>query len=158
MNYSLLLLSILLGAFYLVGCARHAPQPELPLVTIEMHSMGVSGQQQFREVLNKKDLPAEVVKWFTGGIADPGEKYFETDVGDSHLPVRRLLVAGKSSKYCIVNYEHGGFAHGYVTRLFALNGSEAKPIWTGGSGKINNLNDLKTAIESGKLQEINSIW
>jgi hypothetical protein len=121
--------------------------------------MGVSGQQQFREVVSKKDLPAAVVKWFPGGIADPGEKYFETDVGDSHLPWRRLLVAGDSAEYCIVNYERGGFAHGYVVVLFALHESQARPVWTGGSAKISSLSELKTAIESGELvKESGSIW
>src|SRR5436305_11625140 len=112
----LLLLSAVWGAFNLISCERHTVKSEPPLVLIDMHSMGVPGQQQFREVLSKNDLPIEVVGWFTGGIADPGEKYFETDVGDSHLPRRRLLVAGKSPKYCIVNYEVGGLAHGYIIR------------------------------------------
>lgn len=121
------------------------------VTTINLFNVGVDGKQQFQEIRSKKDLPPEVMKWFAGGIADPGEKYAATDVADSRLPRRRLLVAGRSSAYCIVNYERGGIAHDYVFILFSLDQPIAKPLWTGGSGKIDSLSALKTAIESGKL-------
>lgn len=142
--------SILWCAILLAGCGRHGPVTQ-SVTTINLFNVGVDGKQQFQEIRSKKDLPPEVMKWFAGGIADPGEKYAATDVADSRLPRRRLLVAGRSSAYCIVNYERGGIAHDYVFILFSLDQPIAKPLWTGGSGKIDSLSALKTAIESGKL-------
>ena len=132
------------------ACGRHSLGTQ-SITTINLLNVGVDGKQQFQEIRSKKDLPPEVMKWFAGGIADPGEKYAATDVADSRLPRRRLFVAGKSSTYCIVNYERGGIAHDYVFILFSLDQPIAKPLWTGGSGKIDSLSALKTAIESGKL-------
>jgi hypothetical protein len=158
-KFTICLLSTLLGVFCQSGCKQYNQKPNPPMTVIDMHNMGLSGHQEFTEALSTKDLPIEVLRWFTGGIADPGEKYFESDVGDSHLPRRRLLVAGTSAKYCIVNYEVGGIAHGYLVRLFMLNGSKVEAIWTGASGNISTLGELKAAVESGRLvKESHSIW
>jgi hypothetical protein len=158
-NYVFLLSIFLCSAFYFLSCKGPSPKPGPPLVTIDMQTMGIARQEQFREVHNKKALPAKVVKWFAGDIADPGENYRATDVGDSRLPTRRLLVAGVSPNYCIVNYERGGLAHGYVVIVFSLADAAVKPLWTGASGEITNLSELKTAIESGKLvRETGTIW
>jgi len=113
-EYASLLLALVVS---LVGCGRHGPVTQ-SITTINLVNVGVDGKQQFQEIRSKKDLPPEVMKWFAGGIADPGEKYAATDVADSRLPRRRLLVAGRSSAYCIVNYERGGIAHDYVFILF----------------------------------------
>jgi len=158
-NY-LFLLACVLPTLCFVACTRRSPEPNRSFITIDTHSLGVSRQQQFREALSKRDLPIRVLEEFTGGIADSDQAYFETDVGDSHLPRRRLLVAGISSDYCLVNYEYGGIAHGYLLILFSLGANEAKPVWIGGSGKIKDLNALKIAVESGKLvqQQPNVIW
>ena len=154
------LLACVLSPLCFVACKQHSRTPNRSFVAIDTHNLGVSGQQQFREALSKRDLPAPVVQRFTGGIADPDQAYFETDVGDSRLPRRRLLVAGISSDYCLVNYEYGGIAHGYLLILFSLGANEAKPVWIGSSGTIKDLNALKIAIESGKLvqEQPNVIW
>ena len=138
----------------LPGCRRHEAELEPHLIVFDMGRMGIPEHEQFREVRNVKQLPNAVEQWFQGGIAEPGEKYFETDVGDSRLPIYRLLVAGTSSRYCIINYERGGFAHAYTVALFALGTPRVNPVWVGRSGNFTTLRELKAAVESGKILEV----
>ena len=133
------------------SCQHSQPAPQSTPVTFAMQTMGLNGQEQFVEVTLTTGLPPAVKAWFPGGLADPGDKYRDTDVGDSHLPSRRLLVAGVSPKYCIVNYERGGWAYGQVMILFSLEG-KVTPLWTGNSEKLEHLADLKAAIESGRVK------
>lgn len=136
-----------LSTALLTACHRHTS----PLVTIDLQPLGISQRQEFLEVHQKTGLPPAVVKAFWGDIADSGEAYRETDVANSNLPLRRLLVAGISPKYCIVNYERGGLAHSYAAVLFAVHGRDADPIWTAASGSFRSLTELRQAIDSNRL-------
>jgi hypothetical protein len=77
------------------------------------------------------------------GIAEKGARYNVTDVTDSHLPMRRFVVAGVSRDSAVVAVEHGGRARWYEAIRFSRKNSvwsktERVPI----SREPRSLNDL----------------
>jgi len=66
------------------------------------------------------------------GIADVGEKFNATDVVDSRLPMRRLVVGGASSASVLVAYEQGGYSHSFHAVAFSLGSSGWSQVceWT----------------------------
>ena len=157
--------SVLLSASFLVvfptACKRDISPPAGD-VSINLVGLIDSDQtQRFAEVHSVELLPPAVKKWFTAGLADTGKEFRDTDRSDSKLPQRRLLVAGVSPQYCIVHYERGGFAHGYVVVLFSIMNEKVDPLWTASSLKMSVLADVKSTLESGKLAKESlpsSIW
>ena len=156
-----MLLSACLLAAVQTACKRDIPPPAGE-VTINLAGLTGSDQvERFVEVRKVVLMPPAVKKWFTAGLADPGQKFRDTDRSDSKLPQRRLLVAGVSPQYCIVHYERGGFAHGYVVVLFSITNEKVDPLWTASSLKMSVLADVKSALESGKVAKESlpsSIW
>jgi hypothetical protein len=53
-----------------------------------------------------------------GGSFDAGDVSFFLDI-----PRRRFIFGGISDQYCLVHYEYGDIAHGYLTAIFALSGN-----------------------------------
>jgi hypothetical protein len=103
----------------------------------------------FHEVKQSSRLPNAVLEKL-GGIADPGQPFNATDVVDTKLPMRRLVVAAISEKYCIVTYWKGGIALGLKTSIFELSAGRVKRIWVSAGGGL-NFRDLKETVESGRL-------
>jgi len=66
------------------------------------------------------------------GIADRGKPFNTTDVVDSRLPMRRLIVAGSSLSFVLVAYEHGGRGYSIHATAFELQRSGWTEIgkWT----------------------------
>lgn len=44
-------------------------------------------------------------------LANPDENFKMTDF--NQVPTRRLIWGGLSKDYCLIHYEHGGYAHTY---------------------------------------------
>jgi len=56
-------------------------------------------------------------------MSNPEDRFEAGDVSFFNLPRRRLVFGGISDRYCLVHYEYGGIAHGYLTALFELSGN-----------------------------------
>src|SRR5438094_468704 len=124
---------------------------ELPL-RIDLSAVGRPSETTvFSRVDQVKLLPQAVRNEF-GGLADPGDSFQSTDViRGKHLPTRRLVLAGVAEKYCIVHYERGGIGLGFLVAVFELSKDQANIIWLSDTRRMAELQEVKTALESGKL-------
>jgi mono/diheme cytochrome c family protein len=93
-------------------------------------------------------------------MANPGEKFQETDVTGPGLLSRRLIFAGISKDRYFIHYEKGGWAHSFRIAVFDVS-SEGKVsfVW-GGSGfsAANDLAQLRTMISGGKFADGGDYW
>jgi hypothetical protein len=104
----------------------------------------------FREVNRANQLPKAVLVEL-GGIADPKQQFNKTDFVDPKLPMRQLIVAAVSERYCIVTYWQGGRALYLRTDMFDLSDGKAKLIWVSqGQGGF-PFHDLKEMVDSGRM-------
>jgi hypothetical protein len=95
---------------------------------INLSAVTKSNQTQtFKEVTRASLLPKAVLGQF-GGMADPGQPFNTTDIGNE-LPMQQLVVATVSDQYCIVGYWHGGYIFGFETKIFEFSGRSATLIW-----------------------------
>jgi hypothetical protein len=89
-------------------------------------------------------------------LADPGDKFQETDVIVTRgLPWRRLVFAGSCGERWFIHYEHGGFAHSNAVLIFAVDGQGAMQFVWGGAGfyRAKDVDDLRQGIASGKFAD-----
>lgn len=105
-----------------------------------------------KPVAHVKDLPESVKSRIGRKIADPGGAFNATDVRFFDFPDRRLLFAGLSDKYCLVQYEYGGIAHGYKVALFQMSRNSAVLIWTHAGGKYASLEDFANQTDPAELE------
>jgi len=93
-------------------------------------------------------------------IAEPGAEYQATDVMlKPNLPIRRLVAAGCSIKYCLVYYERGGIAHAWQVAMFQWTPEATKFEWGGvAPGGLATIADVRKAILSGAIKGPNSRW
>lgn len=85
-------------------------------------------------------------------MANPGEKYQETDVvTDPALPFRRLLFAGVSKEKYFIHYEKGGISHSYHVAVFAVNpDGKVNFLWGGpGTRAASDLAQLRMMVSAG---------
>lgn len=109
------------------------------------------------------DFPAKLKMAFTKitqqdefALANPGERFQETDVMEHpKLPRRRLILAGKCEGFWFIHYERGGLAHSYEVVFFKDDPyGEPSLVW-GGAGfkRASNLIDLRSAIASKSFSD-----
>jgi hypothetical protein len=122
-------------------------------------------KDKFRIVTKVADLPPSVVaamaehtKQHPFRMANPGEEFQSTDdITKPDLPGRRLVFAGVSEGYCVMQYEFGGVAHLWWVVFFRLSGKDAaKPVWAARAekwGGFASLDDLREGVRKGKLVE-----
>jgi hypothetical protein len=89
-------------------------------------------------------------------LANPGQKYQATDVGEDG-PVRRLVFAGISARKCFVYYERGGRGHGYFVIVLRI-GSQKKVdfLWAGagdGDAPARDLKQLRVQVSAGQFKD-----
>jgi hypothetical protein len=138
-----------------VACNRGSAAPKRGFneqsATINLIAITHSSQRQlFHEVAGRNQLP-KAVRVELGVIADRNQPFNKTDVVYTNLPMRQLLVAAVSEKYCIVSYWQGGRALYLKTEIFELSDGKAKRIWLSkGQGGL-TFRDLKDMIESGHM-------
>lgn len=98
------------------------------------------------------EFPESLAKDYTakGGsriaMADPGQKFQETDVVvDTTLPWRRLIFAGINGDKAFVHYEEGGIGKSIAVDFFRIQSPEAAAgAWHGFCDKgASNLDDLR---------------
>ncbi|HTC94920.1 MAG TPA: hypothetical protein VK699_15870 [Terriglobales bacterium] len=82
-------------------------------------------------------------------MAEPGQRYGETDVGGG--PFRRLIFAGIGHNECFIYYERGGRGHSYQVDVFDIaNQNNAKYIWGGWSFTgVADLQQLRSEVGKG---------
>lgn len=128
-------------------------------VCLDMAKFGERQQTQqvcFAEVRRVAAVPRSVRSRIGRRIANPGGLFNATDV--KLLPFaadRRMVFAGISDEYCILHYEYGGFAHGYMTAIFRLSRGQAIPIWADANRRYSSLKDF--ANESDLDQSCNDL-
>jgi hypothetical protein len=95
-------------------------------------------------------------------IAEPGEKFQVTDViGNSELPIRRLVAAGCSPDYhCLVYYERGGgIAQVWLVALFHWTPDATRFEWGGiAPARLATIEDVQKAVVSGAIKSPNKVW
>ena len=94
-------------------------------------------------------------------IAEPGAEFQVTDViVDPKLPIRRLVAAGCTIRYCIVYYERGGVAHTWHVALFHWTPAATRFEWGGGTapGGLATIDDVRNAILSGVIKGPAGFW
>ena len=86
-------------------------------------------------------------------MSNPGGPFNATDVEAFFFdtPRRRLVFGGVSDQYCLVHYEYGGIAHGYMTVLFELSGSQSRPLWAHASDRYASLEQFVKEADAGEL-------
>ena len=141
-------------AFLCLACNERNAPPKNPTeevtATINLSPVTNSSRAEvFHEVKQASLLPSAVVDKL-GGIADAGQPFNPTDVVDPRLPMRQLIVAAVSERYCIVSYWHGGIALRLETNIFELSGGQVKHTWLSPGGGL-NFRDLKNTVESGRI-------
>jgi hypothetical protein len=118
-------------------------------VSLDLGRMGLPNQVvTFTEVRRSSFLPRSILDQFQGGIADPGDDFQATDVRVRPLPLRRLVVAGTSEKYVIVQYERGGIGQSSLLALFHLSDGKANVLWVSHIGRVTDLKQLKETLET----------
>ena len=150
-----MLAAVLAMAAICLSCTEPPPRLELRENIAPINLSAITGSEQaqvFHEVTRVNTLPKGVRKVLEGGIADPGQLF---NVGDSigPLPMRSLIVAAVSEKYCILSYWKGGayFGPRFQTVIFELSEPKARPIWLSRAQGGFNFRDLKEMVESGRM-------
>jgi hypothetical protein len=93
-------------------------------------------------------------------IAEPGAEFQATGVvGNSTLPIRRLVAAGCSYDHCLVYYERGGSVRTWKAALFHWT-PEATRFEGGGTapGSLKTVDAVRNAVLSGAIKNPNSVW
>jgi len=93
-------------------------------------------------------------------IAEPGARFQGTEaVGDSTLPLRRLIAAECSIDHCLIYYERGGSALTFHVALFHWT-PEATRFESGGlaPARLPTLGDARIALLSGALKDSSKSW
>lgn len=93
-------------------------------------------------------------------IADPGAGFQGADaIGNSKLPIRRLIAAECSMDHCLVYYERGGGAHTWHVALFHWT-PDATRLEGGGlaPGRLATIGDARNAVLSGAIKGLAKFW
>jgi len=142
----------------IVGICLACNDPEIPgknataegTACINLSAITNSSQTEvFHEVRHASWLPSVVLDKI-GGITDPGQPFNTTDNVDWRLPMRQLIVAAVSDKYCIVSYWQGGLTLKLETMIFELSDGAITRKWVSDGGGL-NFRDLKNTVESGRF-------
>lgn len=87
-------------------------------------------QNTFKSYLSKGELKYYSEHNTQFKMADPGQPFNETDVGeDPMLPYRRLLFAGESENYSFAYYQKGGIGWSFNLAVFKKTGSKVVLEW-----------------------------
>jgi hypothetical protein len=93
-------------------------------------------------------------------IAEPGAEFQVSDaIGNSTLPIRRLVAAGCTIEYCLVYYERGGAAHTWHVALFHWTPAATRFEWGATApGGLVTIDDVRKVILSGAIKGTAGPW
>lgn len=145
-----------------VSCRRHQPQ-SVESASIDLTKLRVQNdssqptQISLIPTWSVQSLP-ESVRSRIPKMSNPGGRFNATDVGAFDAPRRRLIFGGISDRYCLVHYEYGGIAHGYMTALFAVSGNQSMPLWAHAGGRYSDLKAFAKETNPNELtNQVNDI-
>jgi mono/diheme cytochrome c family protein len=110
---------------------------------------------------NLKSAFAHLAKESDFKMANPGEKYQETDALSSGpaLPWRRLIFAGISKDRYFIHYEKGGRAHTIYTAIFDVSPEGKVSFLLAGPGtRAADLTQLRALVLSKQFADSNDYW
>ena len=96
-----------------------------------------------------KSAFAESTKQEKFALANPGDRYQETDViKGRELPSRRLVVGGRCQEFWFIHYEQGGIGHSYAVVFFQGDSNGRLSLVWGGRGftRADTVADLRNEI------------
>ena len=121
--------------------------------------------EQFQIVTSVRGLPLgvrdEMEKLFGGqlDITDTGAEFQATAASDPKLPLRRLVVGGCSTYYCLVYYERGGATHTWHVALFHWTPKATQLEWGGTAPPgLKTIDEVRKAVLSGAIKGPNKAW
>ena len=108
---------------------------------------------------NLKSAFAHLAKESDFKMANPGEKYQETDVVEPGLPDRRLIFAGISKDRYFIHYEKGGWAHTIYTAIFDVSPEGKVSFLLAGPGtRAADLTQLRALVLSKQFADNSDHW
>ena len=119
-------------------------------------------EREFAIVTKTKDIPEPVrvllsalTKTDGKVLAEPGDKYQETDViAEPGLPRRRLIFAGSSKGVYFLNYELGGRGHSQHVAVFEFRPGQISLVWRAVlDNRVNTLKDLREEVRNGQYKD-----
>ena len=157
MHHTRLLCAIGVSLWSVVLVGSQAPPPAA--LSAELRTQIQDGR--FGIVTSLRGLPLGVrdaLQTLFGGlsldIAEPGAEFQRTDVITTPgLPIRRMVAAGCTNRYCLVYYERGGFAHTWHVVLFRWTPEATRFEWGGSApGGLKTIEDVRKAVLSGAVK------
>ena len=119
-NIQIILIS---STFLFFGCVATTRGGGMSFKPIELNDIEKEFlSEKFEIVYDRDQIKKSVLAMVSGGykpIANPGEKYNESDMFDLNYPSRKLIFAGSSEKMLFVHYAQGGFSPHHVLLLVA---------------------------------------
>jgi hypothetical protein len=106
---------------------------------------------KFTIVKSREQIRNDVVQRLSGKnalIANPGEKYNETDLVDMQYPSRMILFAGESGDIAFVHYMQGGFAPHPALYLAEFEGEQIVYECSYLLPKAENIDQLKDFLKT----------
>jgi len=107
--------------------------------------------KDFSIVKNRNEIRKEIISTLSGKsapIANPGEKYNETDFIDLQYPTKMIVFAGSSNGISFVHYLQGGLAPHSALYLVKYEGNKAIFECSYSIPKANNLDELKILFQT----------
>jgi hypothetical protein len=94
-------------------------------------------------------------------IAEPGDEFQATEaIGNSKLPLRRLIAGGCSpDHHCLVYYERGGGTRTWLVALFHWTPAATRFEWGGNAGAgLATIDDVRNALLTGVVKGPATSW
>lgn len=138
------------------GCQEHRAKSnelvslDLTRLKLGQNDTSLPAQISFVPIKSVQLLP-ESVRLRIPKMSNPGGPFDAGDVSFFNTPRRRLVFGGISDRYCVVHYEYGGIAHGYMTALFEVSGNQSKPLWAHAGSRYDSLEQFAKEIDPHEL-------
>jgi hypothetical protein len=164
MRHSLVLCAIGLSVGSAVAAASQTAAPAALSGTLRDHVKN----ERFEVVTSVRGLPLGVRDGLqtlfgsqTLDIAEPGAEFQSTKViGQSTLPIRRLVAAGCSpDHHCLIYYERGGGTRTWLVALFHWTPAATRFEWGGNArGGLATINDVRNDVLAGVVKGPAKVW
>ena len=134
-----------------IGCQSQVVSIDMRKLHVDQNGTSLREQISLMSVASVDSLPKSVRSRIPK-MSNPGGSFAATDVVIlPGTPTRRLVFGGISDRYCLVHYEYGGIAHGFMTALFALSGNQSIPLWVHSGGRYDSLDQFAKETDRREL-------
>jgi hypothetical protein len=134
-----------------IGCRSQVVSIDLKKLHLHQNGASLPEQISLMPLRSVGSLPKSVRSRIPK-MSNRGGSFAATDVVSvPGTPARRLVFGGISDRYCLVHYEYGGIAHGYMTVLFALSENQSIPLWVHSGGRYESLDQFAKETDQGEL-------